>query len=53
MTDDPMERLAVAAVEMLSGMIDARHEVGMTDPDEIGASIMESLKRMTNEKTGA
>jgi len=53
MTDGPMDRVALAVVEMLNGMIDARHEVGMTDPDEIGASIMESLKRMTNEKTGA
>lgn len=44
-TDAAIQRVADAAVEMLSGMIAARAELGMSD-DEIKVSILDSLRRM-------
>ena len=46
--DAAMQRLADAAVNMLSGMIAARDEIGMADED-ILPSIIDSLRRMFAE----
>ena len=46
-TEAAIERAAIAAVDMLSGMIAARAELGMSD-DEMAASILASLTRMIN-----
>jgi hypothetical protein len=43
--DAAMQRAADAAVDMLSGMVAARVDLGMTD-DEIKVSILDSLHRM-------
>ena len=45
-SDRAMQRCADACVEMLSGMVQARIDLGMTDDDEIAESIRESLIRM-------
>lgn len=45
-SDRAMQRCADACIEMLSGMVQARIDLGMTDDDEIADSIRESLIRM-------
>lgn len=45
-SDRAMQRCADACVEMLSNMVQARIDLGMTDDDEIADSIRESLIRM-------